>query len=702
MSQGTTTGRSAPARPGVPGRQATGFRLDIQGLRAIAVLTVLIYHAGFPLADGGFIGVDIFFVISGFLITGGIHRELQRTGRFSIVRFYSRRAARILPAACVALLATIVLSFAFLPMTRWEQIAKDAIASALYVVNWLFAQSSLDYMARDAEASPLQHFWSLAVEEQYYIVWPVVMVIVSTLALRRWGSRMPGYAIALTLVAVPSFIWSVALSHENPGPAYFVTTTRAWELSIGAALAIFGPVLAARLGRLAGPLALSGLGAITLSVLTFDKTTVFPGYAAALPVLGAAVVILAGLASQQTAGARLLSLPPMVFIGDLSYSLYLWHWPLLIVAEALWGQPGWRLGLLIVALSVVPAWLSRRFVEEPFLRHAKKQTRERRIFVPTLAASLACIVAAGLLYLQVPRTEAPLGDPERAANTEYWGVAGQDIERGAASLLTGAATVPADSFPEIVPGVLEADQDTFGQECMQGTRVPELLECVYGDPDGAETIVYVGDSHAGMLLAGFDKAAADLGVRLVTYMKSSCPWAAGAVDYNGQANDSCQAWGAAVQGKINASDVAGVVSVSSRYELSGTGEGVEAGAEAVGGAQAAIWEPVLERGVPVLAVRNLPRPGTNVPSCVAAHEESLTECVWSRNSVLLPKSSEMYAVEQLEGARLLDLGDAVCIGGECPAVIDGVMVYRDNNHLTASYARTMHRHIEEGLAALLE
>ena len=344
-----------PARTGKPSK----FRPDIQGIRTIAVLSVLLYHAGLPWLPGGFVGVDIFFVVSGFLITGGIVKELQEHGRFSLKDFYIRRMARILPAATVTLVATVAATWLLLPETRWGQIGREAFASGLYFVNWLFAESAVDYLAQDQAPSPLQHFWSLAVEEQFYIVWPLLLMLVAWLALRSKVGLRKGLFTALALIAVPSFAWSIYYTNANPGGAYFVTTTRMWELAVGAGLAILMSKSHAPSKLLASVVGWSGLAAVLAAAVIFTGALPFPSYTALLPVLGTAALIWGGQVAD-SGPARLLSLAPMVWVGGISYSLYLWHCPLLVITAALVGELSPAAGLLVVIAAMLPAWSSTR------------------------------------------------------------------------------------------------------------------------------------------------------------------------------------------------------------------------------------------------------------------------------------------------------------------------------------------------------
>ncbi|HEU4894901.1 MAG TPA: acyltransferase, partial [Acidimicrobiia bacterium] len=313
------------------------FRLDIEGMRALAVIAVLLFHGSVPWAEGGYVGVDVFFVISGFLITGLLLREMETTGGVQLSRFYARRARRLLPASFLTLAATAVMTLLVLPANRWASIAGDLSASALYVVNWRLAGRSVDYLAADTAASPVQHFWSLSVEEQFYAVWPLLMILVGV----KLFSRSRGLALKATLgaVFVLSFVWSVWYTGSSPGEAYFATTTRLWELALGGGLALSQNSLR-RLPRPAAEgLAIAGVSAICLAVLTYGPSTSFPSFTALLPTVGAAALIAAGTAHPETTVGRALSLKPLVWIGGLSYSIYLFHWPMVVGAEAIFGQP---------------------------------------------------------------------------------------------------------------------------------------------------------------------------------------------------------------------------------------------------------------------------------------------------------------------------------------------------------------------------
>lgn len=385
-------------------RQRPGFRSDIQGLRAVAVMTVLLFHIEMPFMSGGYVGVDVFFVISGFLITGILLRESARSGRISLLDFYAHRVRRIIPAATLVLVFVTIATAALVRVGQWKEAATEISASAAYIVNWYLAFHST-FVHGHGPGSPVQHFWSLAVEEQFYIIWPVLLV--GALALAR--ARTEGIdrrriaifsGVAVLVVTISSLLCSVLLTARHPMLAFFVTPTRMWELGLGATIAVFASTLA-KLPPLAALLAgWLGLGAILTASVCYTVDTPMPGYHALVPTLGATAIIVSGMNSyRRYSVAQLLSVAPMQWTGNLSYSLYLWHWPLL--AFAAYGLDRelelWQ-AIAIAMLSFLPSWVSYRFVETP-LRYTAFLRRSRTAIYFGVALMVISVVSAGVLYL---------------------------------------------------------------------------------------------------------------------------------------------------------------------------------------------------------------------------------------------------------------------------------------------------------------
>ncbi|MEV6703587.1 acyltransferase, partial [Streptomyces sp. NPDC051453] len=354
------SGRTSPP-PGAT-RSGPAQRPDIQGLRALAVTLVVLGHAGVTRLSGGYVGVDVFFVISGFLITSSLLRELSATDRISIRAFYARRALRLLPASALVVLVTLAGSWLFLSKVRFAEYMSDAFASALYAVNFRLAATGTDYLAEGSPPSPFQHFWSLAVEEQFYLLWPLLLLLGRRLSRRRRALL----ATPLVALCVVSFGLSVHVTGRSAPWAYFGSHTRAWELGAGAlvALALLRPP---RLpAGVAVAMTWAGLACVIAAALRFDADTPFPGTAAVVPVVGAALVIVGGTSPAWPGARRMLTARPVTWLGGVSYSWYLWHWPFLVIGPKALDRPaGTHLELALGAAALLPAWLTLRLVENP-------------------------------------------------------------------------------------------------------------------------------------------------------------------------------------------------------------------------------------------------------------------------------------------------------------------------------------------------
>src|SRR5690625_4588946 len=611
-----TTG-AAPARSAV-------FRPDIEGLRAVAIGLVLVYHAGVRQLPGGFVGVDVFFVISGFLITGRLIREVETHGRLSLRRFYARRAKRLLPAAGLVLAATAALTWLTTSVVDWRTFGWDIVGAALYAVNWVLAGGAVDYLAEDVGASPVQHFWSLAVEEQFYIVWPLLLVLVGWVVRRRGLPVRPVMAVAIALVVVPSFAWSVHLSVAKPDVAFFVTTTRLWELGIGAAVAIGAAQWRRLPARFAALLGWGGLAAIVLSGLVTSAETTWPGTATLLPTLGTAAVVVAGFSAGAGGPAGLLARRPAVWVGGLSYSLYLWHWPLLVAATAVWGELGAGRGLPIVAVAFLPSWLSHRFVENP-IRVSGAVSRSNTLALSVGGNfSLVGVVAGLALVLAVP-SSAPGDRADGAAVIDDAGPATAAPPGSVASLadVTSFTPAPADATSDVPSG--------YAEGCDVDVTERAVEVCEYGDPDGDVVVAVVGDSKVYQWQSALDTIGAEQGWRLVYYVKSACPFADALPVAEGAVNDSCLEW--------NDTVLAEVAELRPDVVVTGQRHGVapenrerpdDRTAAAMEDGLVARWEHLAELGIPVVALLDNPSPELEVYECVAEHPDDLTACAFDR------------------------------------------------------------------------
>ena len=705
------TVRSVFSRIVVPGRSADapdrspaeghlkslkeGFRPDVEGLRAVAVGVVLLYHAGVSFAPGGYVGVDIFFVISGYLITGLLLRELEKTGTLSVARFYSRRAKRLLPLT-VVVLGVVVLVVGMWPRfdpVRMDEVSLGVVASGLYVMNWLLAARAADYFAAGLQASPVQHFWTLAVEEQFYLLWPALLLAAAWWCRRAGWSFRPALASAFAAVTIASLTYSVYSTQLQAGAAYFSTLTRGWELALGGMLAL---VPASRLGRqprwVAFALGWAGLGAISFATFRFNDGTLFPGYAALVPTLGTAAIIAAGIGSTTTfAGpARLLTLGPVRHVGRISYSWYLWHWPPLVFAATLWGNLSPLEGTAVLAISYVPAVVTNRLIEKPFL-HSKTFTQYPRKALALGGACTAFSVALGLLLFAVTPSV-----PEAPENQ----VAGAAALQNGHSLQKSAKAVNPD------PREAETKENRpqmYADGCHLNPPETEVPECVYGNPSSKTTVVLFGDSHAMQWFPALNELAKERDWRLVGLTKAACPPAEVHI-YNAslrRAYHECDEWRERMLERIVQEENPSLIVTSSvptyRPREDGKRLPQDASDEAMVEGYIATLKKLRGTGAPVALIEDVPHPTKNIPECVSRSLDHLERCATPRSKALdYPKVNTRVA-EAVEGVSLIDPTPVACTEKKCPAVIGDVLVYRNGAHLTATYVRTLTPWLDERL-----
>jgi peptidoglycan/LPS O-acetylase OafA/YrhL len=674
---------------------AREFRADVEGMRAVAVGLVLLYHGGVPLVRAGFVGVDVFFVISGFLITGMLVREVEGSGRVSLARFYARRAKRLLPAAALVLAVTAALVYLLVPPVDRPVFAGDVSWAALYAVNWRLADRSVDYLAEDVGVSPVQHYWSLSVEEQFYLVWPVLLLLVAWWVRRSGWSVRRSMAAGLSLVAIPSLAWSIALTRREPSAAFFVTTTRMWELAMGAFVAIAAARLARLPRRAAAATAWLGLAAVLASAMVYSTRTPWPGLAALLPTLATAVVIGAGPAAGDAGPVRLLGTRPMVWVGGLSYSLYLWHWPLLVVAAARWGELGPLASGAVLAVATACAWLAYRLVEDP-LRHAPSMARTSWLPL-TVGAGLSVVgLGAGLAVAHLSAAEVETRRPRGAAVLA-------DDPRG------DPAGAPVDRVDWFVPDPVDAPADVplaYRDNCQVSPASSDPITCEYGDPKGSWTLAMVGDSKILQWLPALDPIAKRRGWKLVTYTKSGCPFTDSLIYLQRyEPYDSCLEWNHKVIRLLLAGSIDAVITSQNKSSAIERGRRMSREETIIQMADGLHrhWKALRAAGVEVVAVRDTPRPDINVLACVAENRDRLSACTYQRaaGERINASYAQLMALARTPGVHWIDLNDAICPTAQCAPVIGNALVYRQGSHITATYVETLTPRLEAALSAVL-
>ena len=683
----------------------------LDGLRGIAVLAVVIEHAWPNVLPGGFAGVDVFFVLSGYLITGLLLREITRTGTVDLVAFYARRVRRIIPAATLCVIVVAILFTAVLGVGFGRSFRTEALSAALSVSNFLFVSRATDYFAADPSSSPFLHYWSLAVEEQFYLLWPTVLILLFAIGRRaarrsEASGRAPVAAARLWRwlpislaagIAVLSFGLTLA---SAPTTAFFLLPHRAWELLVGGLLAWLPIAVRWSPGRGVGPvrwaLAVGGTAAIALTfVVQFER---WPGIVTALPVLGTAALILGGTAMP---GARWLSAAWLRFFGRISYALYLWHWPILAASALIAlpaAQPPLWMTVGAVLLAIAAAIGSTFLLEEPIrFSPTRWLTRVRAI----AAAGVFVAAAAGVV---VVTTTAPPSNASASPTSEP--ASGPTPRPGQ------TASPPSTSAPDIRPQVADIKNDRerlIRDDCYTRLGQSDLRRCVYGAaatsdggpvadvPPGMPVVALFGDSHAMHWFAGLDEWAAKSGFALVPLARSGCVAVDASVASTGadQENvDGCNEWRtAAFERLAEVRPVLTVVSSSSDIAVSIDGVAVKPRSDPTPWvpprrASSIDWQ---QPGAGRSSTSPMCRaPEFEVPDCLAAHWSDLGACAVAVDDAQPPAFLQAEAdMTRAAGAVLVDPTPWLCPDRLCTWILNGRIAYVDDHHITASTAKAL-------------
>ena len=702
-------------------------------MRAVAILAVVLYHAHLGLLRGGFTGVDDFYVISGFLITGVLWRQLEGEARLSFRQFYARRIQRLLPMSFTVLVATAVASAYLLPPLQAHASLKDGTSAALYVSNYRFAALQTNYLTAASPPSPFQQYWSLSLEEQFYLVWPLLLVCASMVwrrpSPRTRRPRRPSRAAAATTLAVlgaGSFALGVWLTNVSQPWAFFSLPTRAWELAIGGLVAFATPWLNKMAERPAAVIGWCGLGTVVGSAMVLSASVPYPGMAALAPVVGTAAVIASGCSAPRTGPVRLLGRVGPRVVGRVSYSWYLWHWPVMILTPYLVGHAlslGANLGLAFG--SFVLAVISFVTIENPVQLSSWLRAIPRR--VPGLAGALSasavavcflCIASLPSLTGQGTAPVAQLSADSPAPPHEQPPSPGATTPASApnpyvAQLASTTAQVhqavarslrvnivPANLTPPI-PDANTDEPPVFVDGCLDSYLSTAVVSCDFGDTTARTSVVLFGDSHAAMWFPAVDGAANRLGLNLFNWTKATCPplmipifspvlgrnfvecdeWRQNVLDQIARVRPALVVLGVA----RHYTDIYGFTPYSPQW-LQGL---------------AAMVTAIRKLGSQVLVIGPVPKPPFDVPGCLSVHLTSATACTVPL-SVSINETGQAGERTAVTGAggSYLDAQSWLCTTA-CAVMVDNLLVYRDDNHLTATYASYLAPAMTDELAIIL-
>lgn len=649
---------SADSLSGQGVSSARGLNPGIQGMRGLAILLVLLNHAEVPGFGGGFVGVDIFFVISGFLIGGLLQRELESTGRLDLWAFFARRIRRLLPSSLLVVAFSLLVVRLFYAPQEQDELLSSVRAAALYAVNLWFSSRTTDYFGGHTEANPVLHLWSLAVEEQFYILWPLLLLAAVRLT---HGAVRQAHGALIVGLGLLSLAGCIAMSMLNYKHAFFLTPFRIWEFAAGMAVMSWSHRAAHWPVRVPQVLGLLALVLLVVVSLSFNGRMRFPGAWAMLPVSSAVLLLLVTLHAGDSLAGRLLEAAPLRWLGDCSYSVYLWHWPLFIIATQLVPHPGAALTLLLLVGAILLGRVSYRCVEQPFMRAPREGGSNRLVVCLGLGLCIALAMAA-----QWSRGLVRVGeDQARFLNASRW----DEMER---------------------------------TDCLVSATVVDQPPCEFGHAEPRATVVLYGDSHASQWYLPLMKLAHQHQLRLVVLTKTACPSAdvPVAVYTTLNAYTECDVWRERMLQRIQTLKPAVLVLANS------SGYGIAPSR----------WQSGLDRtlqrfqeqGLRIAYIRDIPFPGFDVPVCHArtawrgwAVERTCTYEAAAEQARIGDHAAGEAEVVRRHGGVYVDLSASICAGEICPTLRDGMILFKDRNHLSEAFALSLAPQLEPVLVGLL-
>ncbi|MFC4376845.1 acyltransferase family protein [Nocardia halotolerans] len=660
---------STSARPS----GATGYRSDLDGLRGLAIGLVVVFHVWFGRVSGG---VDVFLVLSGFFFTGLLLRRAESGEIGWAWQVVRRTARRLVPAMAVVLAGVVVATMLMLPYTQWSDVATQTLASLLFAQNWELALSWADYLAADPSVSPLQHLWSMSVQGQFYVL---VLLVVAVCA--RSARVRPYVGVIVIAAAAASFVYAGRGVATQQGWNYYDTFARGWELLAGAALAVVAPYLS--LPRwLRGPAAVFGIAGVVLcGWVIADGANRFPGPAALLPVCAAAAVIMSvsNVAPGEWGAAnRLLAHPAMRWLGDIAYPLYLWHWPILIFFLTERDSAGVDLlgGVGVIAVSLAVAWLTHQWIELPLReKRSRPGVFVRRLVLTTVSMLVAAVVTVAAVWQFAVGHASPPRTAELAVN-EY---------PGAEALAGNASTPDAPMRPTVLDAGDDLPPPTL-DGCIADWNTRAVITCTYGDPDAERTIAMAGSSHVEHWLPALQVLATQHSFRIQVYLKMGCPLTlAEDATYAGESIPDCRDWSREVVERLAADRPDWVFTIGTRPR--------DAGGDETPPEYLDVWSALSAHGLNVVTMRDTPwlrrdSGRYRATDCLAAGGDRIS-CGMRRTDALAPVSPQLEPASRFPSIFPIDLSDAVCTPTVCAVVEGNILVYHDEHHLTATYARSL-------------
>ena len=669
---------------GVAPTRKSKFRPEIQGLRSLAVLMVVSYHIWFGRVSGG---VDVFLLISAFLMTLQFVGRYEQNRPMALIKHWLHLFRRLLPAAVTVIAATLATSYLLLPRTRWLDIVDQAWASLFYYENALLQSRAVDYYATDHSlASPFQHFWSLSIQGQVFILWPLIFAGAAFLAKKYRLHYRILLCYVFAGVFLVSLVYSIIFTVTNQAQAYFDTGARLWEFALGTLVALILPGL--RIPR-TGRIVLGWLGIVAMLScgILLNVQAAFPGVAALWPTLAAASVIAAGQTGSRFGVDRILSAGPLVRLGDNSYALYLWHWPVLVIALAATGRDhaGPISGTVIIVVAMGLAFLTTKFIEKPWREWQWPEVNRRRSVLAVTACLLT--VAVPLTGIQVQQHFATLA-AQAAAERNNPGAQALlpgfvDRSDADAALLPAAEQLPADWATLSGPctGDLEPEDDTIRDTCSQSGP----------SDDPAKSVLVLGDSHAQQWLAAIGKVAEQQGWTVYAMLKGGCQVQPATPELE-ETNPDCKSYNDAVGEQIARTPPDAIMVVGTAAAPSSPEEVLTPGLEE----SARAWT---DQGIDVVAIRDNPRFNFNMADCVVTKGQDSPDCRPAQANLLAAESPFKALGGQVRGLAFVDMTDLICDGTYCPGVVGNTFVYLDNNHLTRTYVASMSSVFGERLMA---